>query len=224
MFFIFFVLYLFILLSSSFRASSKEDSSLKPISLKRPPPSLSTLCEPFEILARAASNAASQQRYSIHPLIPEREEERERDTQRPVFTVFTCPRGPVSGPVITRGRVGVIGSVRRPRPHMPPACLPAKTDEPRAIHIFPGFTAILPRLRGYRHSPSGRPLLCLLPVIAGLISGRGWPISISRRDRVRVLTSSVVHMEFLWEWMWRDEVFKWDVWMGCVCREWEEKR
>lgn len=41
--------------------------------------------------------------------------------QRPVFTVFTCPRGPVSGPVITRGRVGVIGSV--------PACLPAETDE-----------------------------------------------------------------------------------------------
>lgn len=90
--------------------------------------------------------------------------ERERDTQRPVFIVFTCPRGPVSGPVITRGRVGVIGSVRRPRPHMPPACLPAKTDEPRAIHIFPGFTAILPRLRGYRRSPSGRPLLYLYPL------------------------------------------------------------
>lgn len=221
------MLYPFILLSSSFRAHQKKttDSSLKPISLKK---TTSITFNPLRTFwnSRSRSFKRSEPTKIFDPSAQgrERRRERERDIQRPVFTVFTCPRGPVSGPVITRGRVGVIGSVRRPRPHMPPACLPAKTDEPRAIHIFPGFTAILPRLRGYRHSPSGRPLLCLLPVIAGSISGRGWPISISRRDRVRVLTSSVMHMEFLWEWMWRDEVFKWDVWMGCVCREWEEKR
>lgn len=198
-FFIFFVLYLFIFLSSSLRASSKEDDRqfLKTNFIKK---NHLHHFQPFAnllkfSLARLQTQRANKDIRSIRS--GQREKKRERDIQRPVFTVFTCPRGPVSGPVITRGRVGVIGSVRRPRPHMPPACLPAKTDEPRAIHIFPGFTAILPRLRGYRHSPSGRPLLCLLPVIAGSISGRGWPISISRRDRVRVLTSSVVHMEFL---------------------------
>lgn len=143
--------------------------------------------------------------------------ERERDTQRPVFTVFTCPRGPVSGPVITRGRVGVIGSVRRPRPHMPPACLPAKTDEPRAIHIFPGFTAILPRLRGYRRSPSGRPLLYLYPLPWSRDRCDKWerggdgPYRFRGGSIVYSACLNLVHMEFLW----RDEVFK---------REWERKR
>lgn len=141
--------------------------------------------------------------------------ERERDIQRSVFTVFTCPRGPVSGPVITRGRVGVIGSVRRPRPHMPPACLPAKTDEPRAIHIFPGFTAILPRLRGYRRSPSGRPLLYLYPLPwsrIDAINGRGGDGLYRFRGGSIVCFAclNVVHMEFLW----RDEAFKRDVESG----------
>ena len=63
-------------------------------------------------------------------------------SQRAVFTVHgRVPRDIGFGigynpGACWRNRQASRVGVRRPRPHMPAACLPAKTDEPRAIYIF----------------------------------------------------------------------------------------